>query len=158
MTVTPAGDDLDDQVTYTAGTVTIDDQDAATVSVDAVTLTEDGLGQNVTVRLTTAGTLENDLVVTLTPTGAEGASDYNTAVQTVTFTAGSGNNATQTISITPVDDALVEGNELVTVTPAGDDLDDQVTYTAGTVTIDDQDAATVSVDAVTRPRTGWVRT
>ena len=52
VTVTPSGDTLDAQVTYTPGIVTIDDADAATVSVDAVTLAEDGSGHNVTVRLT----------------------------------------------------------------------------------------------------------
>src|SRR5438093_151483 len=97
--------------------------------------------------------MENEKVVTISAANVktEGASDFDLGSfpKTVTFTAGSGSDATRTITLTPADELLVEGNETLTLTPAGNTLDSQVSYTAGTVTIDDADAATVSVDAVT---------
>src|SRR5205807_2073380 len=117
LALTPSGSTLDGQVTYTAGTVTIDDADAATVSVDAVTLNENGTAQNVTVRLSTlAGvSLENPLVVVIgaTDVTTEGASDFNAGAfpKTLSFPTRRSSDLTQTITLTPLDDALVEGNE-----------------------------------------------
>src|SRR5204863_556238 len=63
----------------------------------------------------------------------------------VTFAGGSGNLVTQTVNFMPAADSLVEGNEDATLTPSGPTLNNQVTYTAGTVTIQDANTATVRV-------------
>src|SRR5438309_1184080 len=86
----------------------------------------------------------------------EGAADFDAGAfpNTVTFTAGSTNNDTLTITSTPTDVSSLSLHDALPISPSGSTLDGQVTYTAGTVTIDDADAATVSVDAVTLNENG----
>lgn len=152
--VTPSGSALDGQIVYTASDVTITDADNATVLVvPSQTVDEDGGAQSITVRLSTAAgnTLENALTVSLNATaaaGTEGADGTFGALGTFTFAVGAGNNAENTsLTFTPAADTLVEGNELVAVSPSGNTLDGHLTYASNNVTISDADNATVAVAA-----------
>src|SRR5204862_7312931 len=104
----------------------------------------------ITVHVTTAGdaTLQNAFPTRRSSelaAGTEAADATFGPLGSVTFAGGSGNLATQTVNFTPTADTLVEGNEDATLTPSGPTLNNQVTYTAGTVTIQDGNTATVRV-------------
>ena len=147
-----------------SGTLTIDDNDTATLSIDAVgTLSEEGGGQIVTVTLTTSdgaggfATLANNVtlsadVVDATTGSAKSGADYSDiGTQTISFSAGDGDGATVTATIDVSNDALVEGNESLNLTlqNLASDFDGQVALvaTASTLRIDDNDTATFSIDA-----------
>ena len=77
---------------------------------------------------------------------ATSASDYTALTGSVTVAAGSN---TATVTVTPVNDALVEGSETVIATLAGGTGYALAgsPYTSGTVTIADDEVATVSIAA-----------
>src|SRR5204863_30604 len=149
-TLTPSGPTLNNQVTYTAGTVTIQDANTATVRVVGQTVNENGSPpQAITVQIGRAsGREREELLVVVDAAAAEGreAADARLgSLGSVTFAGGSGNLAIQTVEYAPIPDIFVKGNEAATLTPSGPTLNNQVTYTAGTVTIQDGNTATVRV-------------
>jgi len=96
--------------------------------------------------VTRAGATAADLAVHYTVSGSASASDRNPLSGSVTIPAG---QASAIITITPIDDTAIEGNETVVVT-----LEAGADYTVGalasaTVTIADNDTAaqTVSISA-----------
>src|SRR4029079_1098443 len=80
---------------------------------------EDPVGNLVLVLATAPGnTLESGATLTVNATnGSAENTDYDSATfpKTVTFTAGQGNGATQTVSFDPASDTLIEGDETVTL-------------------------------------------
>ncbi|WP_345251326.1 Calx-beta domain-containing protein, partial [Kangiella taiwanensis] len=129
-------------------TVTINDNDAATVSVDDVTIAEDGVNAIFTVTLSgdVAGGVSFDYTTNDGSAAAPG--DYTTVSGTETFTGTDGE--TITISVPIINDTTVEGDETFTLdlsnlnNPGVTFADDQ-----GLGTITDNDAATVAIDDVT---------
>jgi hypothetical protein len=143
----------------TAGTdhtATITDANTATVSLTGGTTVAESVGTTpltVTLNTSAGDTLENALTAAInltdgTATYGGGTGDFafsgpaNTT--SVTFTAGSGNGATRVVNVGITEDVLVEGTEnfsaaIGTVTgPA------TVSGTAQTITITDNEAATIS--------------
>jgi len=139
-------------------TGTISDGDSATLSIEATrTVTEAGAAQTVTVTLTTSdnATLAIALSAEVVDGGggtATSGTDYTAfGTQPVSFPVGSGDGATRTVTLTPVDDRLVEGNETVNLT-----LQNINTTLGGVVglsatdcvaTISDNDAAAIAFTA-----------
>ena len=133
--------------------VTIVDADWAVVSIAPGTIVGEGGGlQTIDVTLITSGaTLEPGVTISADVVDAGGGSavsgvDYAAlGTQTVTFVGGDGNGAVKTVSISPLGDRRVEGNETVLValqnlvaspTSVGAALGN----TSGVVTIDDDDS------------------
>src|SRR5262249_47457876 len=150
--LTPSGNALSSQVTYTASNVTIVDGDSATVSFQSATLAapEAGGAVNPVLVLSTAAgdTLESNATLTVTAAnGTAGNADYDAGSfsKTVTFLAGQGNGATQTVSFTPTADTLVEGDETVTLGLANGALLTGSGQTSQLVTIKDANSASVVV-------------
>ena len=155
-TLTPSGETLNGRVTYTANDVTIADADSATVAFQSATTTvgEDAAATNVTLVLSTAAgnTLENNATIQVSASnGTAENTDYDSGSfpKTVTFTAGQGNNGTQTVSLDPASDTLVEGNETVTLAIVDGTLLTGSGQTTNTVTITDADSATVAFQSAT---------
>ena len=130
-------DNLDSQVsvTGTSQTITIDDEDAATVELTGTATVLESGTVDLTITLGTAAgvTLQDALTVDLnalaSSTGLDPA-DYSFSSADVIFDAGDGNGETRTITLTPVDDDLVEGNETVDAEISlPDNLDSQVSVT-----------------------------
>ncbi|MHA3773190.1 Calx-beta domain-containing protein [Verrucomicrobiota bacterium sgz303538] len=147
----------------TAHTVTITDNDTATVSLVSGTSSvgEGTASHNVGVQLVITangtvgtGTLERAVSVNLqdllTGSATAGGSDYTFSTpQTVTFANGA-SSSTQNVAIALVNDTRVEGNETINLAlnTLSDGSNGQVTLgstTAHTVTITDNDTATVSL-------------
>ncbi len=158
LSVDELDDDFDGQVTVTnmgAETITITDTDTASVTMTIDTDTVDE-GDDVTVTLTLntdpMHTLEKDLDVDLSAAlvGTTSLADYSFGTTQVTFTAGSTDSDTQTLTLSAEDDLLVEGNQDIdlSVDELDDDFDGQVTVTnmgAETITITDTDTASVTM-------------
>ena len=165
ITVTPVNDTavegdetvvvtLSPSAAYTVGapgsaTVTIasDDGAAATVSIAATTgtATEAGPGAGV-FTVTRTGNTAGALTVSYTVGGtATAGSDYMALSGSVTLAAGA---ATATITVTPINDTPVEGDETVVVTLAAGAGYTVGTPASGTVTIvsDDGGAGLAKVD------------
>ncbi len=119
---------LDNQVSLdsSVGAVSIDDNDTAALSIAAATLaTEEGGTQVVTITLSTSDgaggpavlapgvTLTADVVDIATGTATSGSDYIGIGTKTVTFGASASNGATQTVGISIINDALVEGDETV---------------------------------------------
>ena len=126
------------------GTIT-DDDNAPTLSIDDVTVTE-GVTAAFTISLSTASGRD----VTVTATTADGTAsapgDYTHTTQTVTITAGT---TSATFNVDTTEDTLDEPNETFQVrlsSPTGATLADGTGI--GTIT-DDDDAPTLSIDDVT---------
>ena len=134
------------------GTGTIDDNDAAAVTVDDVTETE-GTGLLFTVSLDNAVAAAFDVDVTLADVTATGGAaplvtpeDYDNVVATLNFAGTAGE--TQQFTVATLDDAVLEASETFTVSL--DATDPLVTDSdTGTGTIDDNDTAAVTIDDVT---------
>ncbi|MGB7325827.1 MAG: Calx-beta domain-containing protein [Rubripirellula sp.] len=137
-------------ITTVDGSVTIDDNDGlATVTADNVTVNEgDGTA---TVTLTLDKAVQDGFTVGYTTTdGTADSGDYTTTTGTATFTGTAGETVTFTVPIT--DDSVVEASELLnialgTVTPVSVPAA-SITTVDGSVTIDDNDAALVSLTPV----------
>ena len=130
--------------------INIADNDSATVSIAATTDaneagTVDGL---FTLTMTAASETATVVSYTVSGTATNSGTDYTSLSGSVTIPA---NSTTATIDVTGIiDDALVEGDETVIVTLTGtDDGLIGVDATAATVTLLDNDSATVSIAATT---------
>ncbi|TGG81938.1 MAG: hypothetical protein ERJ69_05210, partial [Aphanocapsa feldmannii 288cV] len=134
---------------------------AQTVSIDSPTVAAEGNSgsttQSFTVTLDTAITNQSTVDYLVTGGTASSGSDYtgNTS-GTVTFSAGSVANATQTIGLTITGDVIDESDETIIVTlsnPQGDITGISSTANPGTMTITDDDnppsGITLSVDTAT---------
>jgi hypothetical protein len=107
----------------------------------------------VTLFLAAGDTLSNAVTAEVVDAGGGSAAsgiDHDIfATQAVVFAAGSVDGATQTVSLTPVDDALVEGDETVNLLLQNVDADfDEIAISGSSsiVTIEDDDFADVSID------------
>ncbi|WP_071191886.1 choice-of-anchor L domain-containing protein [Trichormus sp. NMC-1] len=95
----------------------------------SVTATDSNAGEGTTPNLgvftiTRTGSTANALSVNYTISGTASATDYNTIPSTIVIPAG---QASTTVTITPIDDTLVEGNETVILS-----LIDTTNYDLGT--------------------------
>ena len=95
-------------------TVTIADDDAAVVTIEANDSTAAEPGDNGQFTVTISNPSDTDTVISYAITGdSTGGSDYTTLTGSVTILA---NNTTATIEIAVLDENLLEDNETVTVT------------------------------------------
>lgn len=139
--------------TAKTGTVTITDNDKPTLTLTAndSNATETLTGQIANsgqFTLTRNGNLSNTLTAYYTVTGtATNGTDYQNLTGSVTFTAGS---STAIINLNVLDDALVEGNETVTLTLANNANYILGTTQTGTITIADNDTSAI-------PNLDWTR-
>jgi len=145
-----SGITIDD--TADAATVTITDDDVATVSITATdgTAAEDGSDPGQFTVTQTAVSSTNTVIAYSITGDATPTTDYTALSGSVTITAGA---TTATIDVTGIiDDVFVEANETVTVTlDSISSGDSHVTVNGSanvaTVTITDDDVATVSITA-----------
>ncbi len=164
LTLLNLASDFDGQVAIVAtdSTLTIDDNDTATLSIVASrAVTEEDGSQSIEITLTTSdgegGTatlatgisLAADVINLGTGTATDGT-DYSLfGTQTVTFDAGSGDGDIQSVTLTPTNDTLIEGDETANLRlqNLSSTLDDQAALdnTNSVVTIDDNDIATLSI-------------
>ncbi|MCX2576362.1 Calx-beta domain-containing protein, partial [Pedobacter sandarakinus] len=134
-------------------TITIADNDAATVAVNSITLVESAGSANFTVTLT--GNVQDAFTVNFNTTNgtALSPSDYTATSSSVTFPAGSLNGATQSFSIPVINDNIAELTEQFTVTLVSVSNGSVVTIPAagatGTATITDDDAVSLAINSVT---------
>ena len=142
--------DLDVSVDTSANvaTVTINDDDTASVSIAATDDTAMEPGDDGLFTVTMTSVSDTATVINYVITGTAGASDdYVTLAGSVTIAAGL-NSAT--IDVATIDDGLLEDNETVIVTLTGTDNSaatiDNDNRTA-TVVISDEDKATVTIAA-----------
>ncbi|NOR29025.1 MAG: HYR domain-containing protein, partial [Lutibacter sp.] len=102
-------------------TSTITDNDAASVVIDDVTVTEDVASGTAVFTVTLTGHIQDALTVDYTTTDGAAInpalqpSDYTTTVGTLTFPAGSNTGATQTITVPIIDNTIAEPTETYTV-------------------------------------------
>ncbi|HPM84462.1 MAG TPA: Calx-beta domain-containing protein, partial [Candidatus Anammoximicrobium sp.] len=145
VTVADAPDD--------AATVNIQDNDAAAVAfqlASSATANEAAANHGVVAVLSVpgGGTLSSALTVQVASSNgtATAGSDYTPVATTLTFAAGSGNGATQTVNVPILADTSVEGNETLTLTLSSPQaplaLGAQTTHG---VTITDDDVAGVTI-------------
>jgi len=81
------------------------------------------------------------------------------AIQAVTFPTGSTSGTTLAVSLTPLNDLAAEGNETVNLTLQNPSGPAALGTTAGTLTIDDEDTASFSIQATdTAAEQGGVQT
>jgi hypothetical protein len=149
----------------TSFAVTIDDNESATLAVEATSsIAEESGAQNAgTVTLTITGSadsgtfqLGNGIAVTADITDATGGSATDTTdfgsvgTQTVTFDTNAATGATQSASVTPVNDQFLETNETINLlldnlVAAGTDA--SLGNANNVTTIDDDEAATLDINA-----------
>ena len=136
-------------ITPTSATTTIVDDDGTptgiTLSVDSTSIGEADGETDVTVTATLEGssTLTTATTVTLTLSGtASDPGDYTvtTALAIVTIAAGQPSGSGM-LTLTPVSDAVVEGDETIVVDGAVTGF----TVTSATITLQDDDEATLSI-------------
>ena len=135
---------LDSSKTSVTTSITDDDgtPNAITLSVDPTSLGEDDGATSFTVTATIEGgsTLPANTIVNIALAGsAATSSDYTVtkALAAITIPANS-QSATGTLTLTPVDDSVVEGDEAISVTGAAQDL----TVRPATITLTDDDKTT----------------
>ena len=152
-------------------TTTITDDDAAvtniTLSVSPASLGEADTATDITVTATLAGasTLETDVTITISLAGTaeRGAwKDYTATVANVTIPANMP-SGTATLSITPINDTVVEGNETIivegtttvglSVSPATITLIDNDAVVPEPVTVSVKDVSVKEGDSGTTPLT-----
>ncbi len=135
--------------TTNSATVTITDNDTAFVSIIANDNTASEPNDNGRFTVSISNPADTNTVVAYSVAGtATAGGDYITLTGTVTILAG---QTTATIDVTTIDNAILEGNETVTITlesvTSGDaDISIGTTHVA-TVTIADNDTAEVTVTA-----------
>ena len=147
-TVTVDGDATD--FTVTSATITLEDDDDATLSITgpAASVTE---GADATFTVTLSHSVDADVTVAWSApgTGDAGAADLSATAGTVTFAANSAAGATRTVTIEAVDDLLSEGDETFTVTLGAvtSTLSDRVSLAtaSATATIEESDPITVEI-------------
>nr|WP_321405449.1 Ig-like domain-containing protein [uncultured Carboxylicivirga sp.] len=132
-----------------SATITIADNDAATLSVTATTqATEDNSDGLFTISSSQA--LPDASLISFTITGsATSGVDYNAITSSITLPA---NQASVTVPVEVIADILVEEDETVILTITGSDNADHTIGTSdqATITITDNDVATLSVFATTQ--------
>ncbi|MFP2996300.1 Calx-beta domain-containing protein [Spongiivirga sp. MCCC 1A20706] len=135
-------------VTNSQATGTITDNDAASLSIDDITVNEAAGTANFTITLT--GDVQGgfDINYATADNTALAGSDYTANTGTITFT---GNDAeTQQITVNITDDTLLEATEGYFVNLSGiTNALVNVTKPQGIGTITDNDAATLTIDDVT---------
>jgi hypothetical protein len=104
-------------ITEAVGTGTILDDDAVSVAIDDVTVTE-GTDDFAVFTVTLTGNIQDALSVDYATSDvtALAGSDYTATNGTLTFVAGSTDGATLTISVPILDDAIAEPTETFLVT------------------------------------------
>ena len=130
-------------------TVTITDNDAAVVTINANGPNAAEPGNNGQFTVAISNPSDTDTVISYSVSGdATAGSDYTVLTGTVTILA---NATTATIDVSVLDDNLLEDNETITVTLTGitsGDADISLGATVSdTVTIADNDAAVVTINA-----------
>ncbi|MBD2569107.1 Calx-beta domain-containing protein [Anabaena lutea] len=140
---------------YTLGTaktatVNIADNDKPTITISATdaSAAETLTGQTANpgkFTLTRTGTTASSLTVNYTVAGtATNGTDYQTLTKIATFAAGS---STAIINLSPIDDAVYEGNETAIVTLASATSYILGTSKTGTVNLVDNDKPTITISA-----------
>lgn len=136
------------------GTVVSSGTGTAQFTTSTKSATETGGTQSVSVSLTGTGTLAGSVTVPIIATnGTAGGSDYSLTTTSVTFDAGTdlSTNPTKTVSFSVTNDTLLEGSEgfslsLGTITAASDTITKGST-TSNSVTISDDESATLSIES-----------
>ena len=133
--------------TASVGTTIDDDDDAPsgiTLSASPSTLGEDDSATSITVTATLNGsTLPSDTVVTIGTLAGTATKDTDyaaTSLDSITIPANSA-SGTGTLTITPTDDAVVEGDETITI-PGTTTV--SLTVSTATVTLTDDDKTTTT--------------
>ncbi|WP_044037508.1 beta strand repeat-containing protein [Octadecabacter arcticus] len=139
-----------DGIDPTDPTVSVTDDDTAGVTVSSVTgspLSEAGVTATFTVQLISQPTADVTIAVSSDDTGEATVSSSN-----LTFTASDWNTA-QTVTVTGVDDSVVDGTQTVTIVlaaTASDDTNwDGIDPADPTVSVTDNDTAGVTASSVT---------
>ncbi|MBD2694007.1 beta strand repeat-containing protein, partial [Anabaena catenula] len=136
--------------TTKTATVNLVDNDKPTITISA---TDTSAGETLTGQianpgkftLTRTGSTASSLTVNYTVAGtATNGTDYQTLTKIVTFAAGS---ATAIIDVTPIDDAVFEGNETAIVTLASATSYVLGTTKTATVNLVDNDKPTITISA-----------
>ena len=136
-------------------TGTITDNESATIefALASSSVSENAGAHSVTVNLVIAAGVTLQDAATLSVSAVDldtTAADYTLNTSSITFAAGSGNGASETVTITPADDALLEGDEDVrldlAITSGVATLGAQGSHT---VTIQDGDTATADLSVQT---------
>ena len=137
-------------------TVTIESEDTASVTVEDVTVAEDG--GSATFRITLNGEVDGGTDVTYSFTDGSatgGGTDYDSTGSTVSFTGNDGEFIDITVPI--IDDAIVEFDETFTINlSASNPLVDATDVATGTITDDDTPlvtSITASVPNASEPAT-----
>ena len=124
-------------LTVGTATFTINDDDNAELSISGPTSNiSEGNNASFTVTLSKEVAKEVTVAWSVSP-GTASASDYGTASGTVTFSADSAANSTQTFTVAIIDDALSEGTETFSVSLG--------TANSASATIDASDPITVDI-------------
>ena len=123
-------------------TTTIEDV-TATLSVNTTSLSESASATDITVTATLDGgkRLASDLIVYISLGGTADLNDYSAPVLDITIAAGD-SSGSGTLTITPTDDGLVEGDETITVTG---NSDPSVAVSSTEITITDNHTATLRI-------------
>ena len=132
--------------TMTNATITLtdDDKDAVTLSLNRRTLGEEASGTSVTVTATaaTAIAVSRTVTVSVGDTGtATSGTDYAAVTDFTITIAGNATSGTGTFTLTPTQDTTNEGNETIGI--AGSNS--LSTVTGATLTLVDDDQATISL-------------
>ena len=127
--------------------VTVADDETASTGV-TLTVSDEAVGEDAgATAITVTGTLNgapgtSDTAVTVSVSGGTASAGDFAAVQDFTLTIGAGQaSGTASFTLTPVDDAIDEGDETVRVAGAAQGLE----VTPATVTIEDDDARGIAV-------------
>ena len=113
------------------------------LSVDTASLEEDASATDIAVTATLDGgaQLSSDLTVDIELGGTAGSADYTaSSLGSITISAGQ-SSGSGTITVTPTDDSVVEGDESITVSGSASGID----ASSVNITIEDNDAATLSI-------------
>jgi len=131
--------------------ITINDNDAATIEIDSPAAVTEGTGIEFTVTLT--GSVQNEFTIDYSTQdgSAEEPGDY-TAIAATTLTFGALNDASQSFTVTTIDDAEIEPTEtfyvnLQSLTTGGQNVTNPVFQ--GTGTILDNDQSTIAISSPT---------
>jgi len=141
---------LSSSSSYTVGTpsnatVTIADDDAAAVSLDETDFDASEPSNTGTITVTRTGITTAALAVTYTVGGtATSGTDYTALTGTVSIPVGA---ASTTITVTPIDDTTLESDETVVVSLAAGSGYTVDFPSSATVTIEDNDAPSVTIAA-----------
>ncbi|TCC81698.1 Calx-beta domain-containing protein, partial [Pedobacter hiemivivus] len=131
-----------------SATTSIVDNDVASVSISAPAMVNEN-GGTATFTVTLTGSVQEAVTVNFaTANGTASApGDYLARTGAVTFPAGSANGAVQTFTVDLVDDAFAESNETFSASLTGITGLATISSTAAlaTTTINDEDAASVSI-------------